>query len=173
MTLQPKRVLIPLLMFGLCGLIGACASRPMSVRLNTQDWRDLVQQHFSAGMSAEQVHAELDAMGVARQYRLEYPATAERGPVLLARSYVGGGAFIRGGDSRLEFNDLSFLFDDQGRLTKVYGMADGVRYFDGGPAYGPQRATMRDVDWYPVTIPPPVDPLEKATELPIAGRITD
>lgn len=167
MTLRPMRVLMCLLMLGLCGLIGACASRPMSVRLNNQDWRDVVQQHFSAGMTADQVHAELDAMGVARQYRMEYPATSERGPVLLARSYVGGGAFIRGGDSRLEFNDLSFLFDEQGGLAKVYGLADAVRYFDGGPAYGPQRATMREVDWYPVTIPPPVDPLEKATELPL------
>lgn len=147
--------------------VPGCASRPMSVRLNTQGWRDVAQEHFSTGMTEDQVQAELDAMGVSRQYRKEYPATEDRGRVLLARSYIGGGAFIRGGDSSLEFNDLSFVFDDGGGLKTVYGFRDSVRYYDGGVAYGPQRATMREVRDFPGTIPPPADPLEKATELPL------
>jgi len=166
---DPRKTVWIILAGVLCMHAVGCASRPMTARLNTQGWRDVVQQHFHAGMTETQVQAELDAMGVSRETRLMYPATADRVQVLLARSYIGGGAFIRGGDSTLEFNDLSFVFDESGGLAKVYGFRDSVRYYDGGPAYGPQRPTVREVGWWPGTIPPPVDPLEKATELPVGG----
>lgn len=154
-------------MLALCAAVVGCASRPMSVRLNNERWRSLASENFRTGMTVAEVQAKLDELGVSRDTRMEYEATPERGRVLLARSYVGGGAFIRGGDSTLEFNDFSFLFDEDGGLAKVYGFRDSVRYYDGGPAYGPQRTPMRDVPWYPGTIPPPADPLEKATELPL------
>lgn len=147
--------------------LGACASRPMSVRLNNEQWRTMTAEHFHRGMTEAEVHSELDALGMSRDYRMNYDATPQRGRVLLARSYVGGGAFVNRGDSRLEFNDLSFEFDASGGLAHVYGLQDAVRYFNGGPAYGPQRATMKPVGRFPGTVPPPVDPLEKATELPI------
>jgi hypothetical protein len=124
--------------------------------------RATLDANFAKGMSPDQVRSKLVELRVPAGRHMHYEPTPERPEVLLARIYPAGGAWVGAGDQTLEFVDVSFVFEPPAGLVRWPIYRDGVRYFGGGIAYGPSRATISRPHDFPANLPPPADPLEGA-----------
>ena len=94
------------------------------------------------------------------------PPTAERPEkVLLARSFMDRGMWLDGADSDIQFMDISYVFSPQNQLTRVLIFNDRVRYIEGWPSGTNDRPLQGPLKQYPFPIPPPIDPLQGATQI--------
>lgn len=153
----PLRSLPILLLF-----LSACAPYPLHANQTMAQTREVVSANFAAGMPLDDVRARLVELRVKPGDQLLYPATAERGEVLLARLWEPGGFWVRESDQEVKWTDLSFLFDRDRRLDRTLIYQDGNRYFEGRPVYPPSRPLAGGWRDWPGRPGPPVDPLEKA-----------
>ena len=148
--------------------LGACAEPyHLHGRLTDPVFRERAGAEFAPGMSVAQVEARLDELRQDAGLRLWYEPTDSRGPTLLARFFPPGGFWIRSEDQLVEWVDLAFEFSaspDFGarELNSMWMYRDKVRYFQGGPAYGPRRPAMGRIRRWPAGPPPPVDPYKGA-----------
>lgn len=150
------------------GVLCACAEPyELHGRLTDPVFRERAATEFHAGMTALEVEMRLDELRQDAGLRLWYEPTDSRGPTLLARFFPPGGFWIRSEVQLVEWVDLAFEFtaspgDDESELIALLMYRDKVRYFQGGPAYGPRRPAMARVRRWPGSPPPPVDPFEGA-----------
>ena len=148
-------------------LLTACQSAPILARLQTPDLIATLDKHTPIGSSEAQVRAGLNAMEIPSGLVIDYPPTAERPEkVLLARSFMDRGMWLDGADSDIQFMDISYVFSPQDQVTRILIFNDRIRYVEGQP-YGnsggrPLRGPLKQ---YPFPIPPPVDPLQGATQI--------
>lgn len=140
----------------------ACAPYPLHANQTLAQTREVINANFAAGMPLDDVRARLVELRVKPGDQLLYPATGERGEVLLARLWEPGGFWVRESDQEVKWTDLSFLFDRDRRLDRTLIYQDGNRYFQGRPAYPPSRPLAGGWRDWPGRPGPPVDPLENA-----------
>lgn len=136
-------------------------------RLTDPVFQDRAAAEFRPGMTVFEVESRLDELRQDAGLRLWYEPTESRGPTLLARFFPPGGFWIRSEDQLVEWVDLAFEFTasplpEERALSALWMYRDKVRYFQGGPAYGPRRPAMARVRRWPASPPPPVDPFEGA-----------
>jgi hypothetical protein len=150
------------------GALFACAEPyELHGRLTDPVFRERAASEFRQGMTALGVETRLDELRQDAGLRLWYEPTESRGRTLLARFFPPGGFWIRSEDQLVEWVDLAFEFTaspgvDESKLIALWMFRDKVRYFQGGPAYGPRRPAMARVRRWPGSPPPPVDPFEGA-----------
>lgn len=150
------------------GSLFACAEPyELHGRLTDQVFRERAASEFRPGMTALEVETRLDALRQNAGLRLWYEPTDSRGPTLLARFFPPGGFWVRSEDQLVEWVDLAFEFTaspraDEGELIALWMFRDKVRYFQGGPAFGPRRPAIARLRRWPGSPPPPVDPFEGA-----------
>lgn len=148
-------------------LAGCGSSAPILARLQTPDLIATLDKHTPVGSSEAQVRAGLNALEIPSGLVIDYPPTAERPEkVLLARSFMDRGMWLDGADSDIQFMDISYVFSPQDHVMRILIFNDRIRYVDGQP-YGnsggrPLRGPLKE---YPFPIPPPLDPLQGATQI--------
>lgn len=152
------------LCFAVCMAMAACSTAPYPLHANQTigQTRAVVAAEFPAGMPVDGVRSHLEELRVKAGDQLLYPATADRGKVLLARLWEPGGFWVTEPDQNVKWTDLSFVFDREDKLDRTLIYQDGNRYFQGRPAYPPSRPVQGGPRDWPGRPGPPVDPLEKA-----------
>lgn len=144
----------------------ACNAPPILARLQTPELQATLQQHTPIGSTQAQVNAGLDALQIPAGLRETYLPTPERPEtVLLARSFMDRGFWLSGADSDIQWMDISYVFSPQDRLERVLVFYDRVRYNEGWPTGTNDRPLKGPLKQYPFPIPPPVDPLQGATQI--------
>lgn len=151
----------------LTGVLLACAEPYyLHGRLTDQVFRERAAGEFQEGMTDREVELRLDELRQNPALRLWYEPRREHGPTLLARFFPPGGFWIRSEDQLVEWVDVAFEFSEEpggdSRLRAVWMYRDKMRFFQGGPAYGPRRPAMGPARNWPASPPPPVDPFEGA-----------
>ncbi|MFG0286084.1 MAG: hypothetical protein ACF8R7_16830 [Phycisphaerales bacterium JB039] len=140
--------------------LGACAAPgPLSPLQSDQTLRENLAANFEPGMTGDEVKQRLAELEAPTNFHWWYPATDERGRVLLVRHFKGG-FWVESGHDWVNWLDISFVFDADDRLVRTATFRDELRYYDGEPVGAPRREPMRWIHRYPSPPPPPKDPLE-------------
>ncbi len=143
------------------GLLPACAQVPLHANLTDTELHQRLDENFTPGMTRPQVEAKLDELKVSKKTRLWYDQ-APSPPQLLVRLYESGGFWLNEEDQIVEWVDTVFVF---GRETPepLYERAETFRrhqrYFQGEPVNIPDTPTMHPWGDYPISPPPPAEPL--------------
>ena len=147
--------------------IGCSQSKYYHALLNDDTLTARLDERISIGMPVEEVKVILVDGGADDRWFFDYEAEDYQPPVFLARLFKPGGAWISTNEfsSTLRWVDVSFVLDDEARMTSVWLFRDNVVYSGRGAAFGPQRPPMGRVWNFPMPVPPPEDPMEGAWQV--------
>jgi hypothetical protein len=148
------------LLFALACIPG-CAQIPLHANMTDTQIHERVDENFAPGMTREQVETKLDELKVSRKYRLWYDQ-APAPPQLLVRLFEAGGFWLNEEDQIVQWVDTVFVFarqEPEPLYERVETFRRHQRYFQGEPVNIPDEPTLHWWGDYPMSPPPPAQPL--------------
>jgi hypothetical protein len=137
-------------------LVGGCQSYPLHGLLNDAELHARLSEHFSRGMSYDDVNTTLTDLRVSTEYRYTYADEPPR--EMLARLFGPGGFWVDRKSQHVKWVDLTFSFDESDSLAGLWSSRGGARYIDDFPSYITPAPVIGPLRYYPAAPPPPVTP---------------
>ena len=151
--MRPTRHTIPALICFAAVLAVGCQSYPLHGLLTDAELQSRLSEHFSRGMSYDEVNSTLTDLRVSENYRHTYADSPPRD--MLARLYPPGGFWVDRKSQHVKWIDLTFAFDESDSLDALWSSRGGARYIDYFPSYITPSPVIGSLGYYPAPPPPP------------------